>query len=305
MAVEDLLESTCSLRCDVNVSLMEGDVNHPRVEIKNLNSIRHVRRAVDQEIGRQAALLRTGEAVLRETRKYFPEQDLSLPLRLKEQADDYRYFVEPDIGPIIVDDAWLDEIRSSMPVLPEEWRKRLCRDYGLAPQESDHLVRNPGMKKYFVKVCQHCKDYKNAYLWLLGPVQGYLKEHQMGIGNFPVPASLLAALVDRVAKGQVHSSSAKNELFPRLVRDSDQDIDALIDRLGIRQVDRSSDDGELGIAISQLIAEFPLQVKAYRNGRKQLLGMFMGKAVRSLPARHHPRKIRMKLKELLEKEVLH
>jgi aspartyl-tRNA(Asn)/glutamyl-tRNA(Gln) amidotransferase subunit B len=300
-----------SLRCDANVSLRRPGSAQlgTRTELKNINSFRNVQRAIEHEIGRQAALLRAGQAVVQETRGWDAEAGLSRPQRSKEEAQDYRYFPEPDLPPLVIDPAWLDQIRAGLPLLPLQRRARYQESLGLPPSDAAALTAEPELCEYFDAMLaafgvvldggapneRQRSLAKLASNWLLSELLGALHRDGRGIAESPVGAAALAELVRHVADQVVSGRQAK-EVFARMYATGSAAA-AIIEALGLRLI---SDTTALEAACRQVVEarENHKQVQGYaRNPR--LLGYFVGKVMAATGGQAHPERLSDILRRLL------
>jgi aspartyl-tRNA(Asn)/glutamyl-tRNA(Gln) amidotransferase subunit B len=205
-----------SLRCDVNVSVRKtGDTRlGVKVEVKNMNSIRNMMRAITHETARQIGLLETGGQIHQETRMFDVESGNTYGMRMKETMNDYRYFPDPDLSPVVISDEWLESIRSSMPALPQELRQKFVAVYGIPSYDALVLTDTREIADYFEAVCSKTTLYKQASNWLMGPVKSYLNENEGDISKFPVNPEKLALLIELSESGVVSHSVASQKIFP-------------------------------------------------------------------------------------------
>lgn len=277
-----------SLRCDANVSLMLNGAKEygKKVEIKNMNSIRHVQRAIEYEVERQAALLERGEAIISETRTYDANTGKTYGMRTKEELNDYRYFPDPDLSPLEVSDAWLAQIKESMPALPWEWREKLISVYKLPAYDAQVLTDSKSMAVYFEEVCQHTTNYKAVSNWLMGPVKSYLNEQHQEADQLPVSPKALAQLIGLIDANKLNFAVASQQLFPALIKDPSQSPETLALTMNLMQ---DSDIGSIQPVVEQIIREFPLKVEEYKKGKKAILTMFMGEVMKRTKGKADPK----------------
>lgn len=277
-----------SLRCDANVSLMPKEAKEygKKVEIKNMNSIRNVQRAIDYEVERQAALLDRGEAVVSETRTYDANTGKTYGMRTKEELNDYRYFPDPDLSPLEVSDAWLTQIRQSMPALPWELKEKLISVYKLPAYDAQVLTDSKPMAVYFEAVCNHTANYKAVSNWLMGPVKSYLNEHHQEADQLPVTPNALAQLIGLIDANKLNFAVASQQLFPALIKDPSQSPEVLALAMNLIQ---DSDIGSIQPVVEQIIREFPLKVEEYKKGKKAILTMFMGEVMKRTKGKADPK----------------
>lgn len=277
-----------SLRCDANVSVMlSGSVKlGNKVEVKNMNSIRNVQRAIDHEIERQINVLEKGETVISETRTFDAATGKTHSMRTKEELNDYRYFPDPDLSPVVVSEEWLREIKSSMPSLPRQLRDKFERQYGLSAYDAQVLTDSKDVALYFEEICRHTTNSKAAANWMMGPVKSYLNEHALSANDFAIPAATLASVIELIDKGTLNFSVASQRLFPGLLKNPGKTALELAQQLNLIQ---DSDQGTIMTIIEQVIADFPLKVKEYKNGKDGIIGMFMGEIMKRSKGKADPK----------------
>jgi aspartyl-tRNA(Asn)/glutamyl-tRNA(Gln) amidotransferase subunit B len=289
-----------SLRCDANVSIRPkgSSVLNTRVEIKNLNSIRNVSRAIAYEFRRQVELVENGGTVTTDTRGFDPVKGVTFGMRSKELANDYRYFPEPDIPPIVVHPADVDKVKAAMPELPSKMRSRLVNDYKLSEYDADVITAEKETALYYLQMINHTQHYKAAANWLLGPVRSYLNENAVEIANFPVPVQRLAQLIGLVESGKISFSAASQKAFPALVARGDSDVEKLISELNLVQ---TQDDDVIRKLVQEAVAMYPEKVAEYKSGKKGLIGLFMGEVMKRSEGKADPKAATKLLQEELEK----
>lgn len=277
-----------SLRCDANVSVMlAGAAEYgKKVEIKNMNSFRNVQRAIDHEEQRQIALLERGEPVISETRTYDVNTGDSYGMRTKEELNDYRYFPDPDLSPLIVSDEWLAEIREAMPVLPHELKQKFINEYKLPAYDAQVLTDSREVAGYFEEVCVYCKNFKAVSNWVMGPVKSYLNGLKENEFQVPVAPNTLADLIGLVEAGKLSFATASQKIFPALINQPDQAPLALAQQLNLLQ---DSDEDSISPIIDQIIKEFPLKVEEYKKGKTAIITMFMGEVMKRSKGKADPR----------------
>lgn len=277
-----------SLRCDANVSLMlKGAQEYgKKVEIKNMNSIRNVQRAIDHEAARQFTLLESGEGVVSETRTYDPDTGNSYGMRTKEELNDYRYFPDPDLSPLVVSEAWLNELKQSMPALPWESHQKFISVYKLPAYDAQVLTDSKEMAGYFEEVCEHTKNFKAASNWMMGPVKSYLNDSNLEANQLPIKATTLAAVITLIDEGKLNFAVASQKLFPELIKTPLTPPLELAQRLNLIQ--DSSTDSILPV-VEQIIKEFPLKVEEYKKGKTAIITMFMGEVMKRTKGKADPK----------------
>ncbi len=277
-----------SLRCDANVSVMLNEATQygKKVEIKNMNSIRNVQRAIDHEVERQINLIESGEPVISETRTYDVSTGNSFGMRTKEELNDYRYFPDPDLSPLVVSEEWLAEIKSSMPALPRELKQKFITEYKLPAYDAQVLTDAREVADYFESVCQHCHNFKAVSNWVMGPVKTFLNELKENEFQFPVSPKVLANLIGLVEEGKVSFAVASQRIFPELIKQPDQTPLQLAQQMNLLQ--DSNEDSILPI-VEQVIKEFPLKVEEYKKGKKAIITMFMGEVMKRSKGKADPK----------------
>jgi aspartyl-tRNA(Asn)/glutamyl-tRNA(Gln) amidotransferase subunit B len=279
-----------SMRCDINISLREkgSEGLGTRSEIKNVNSFRFVERAIHSEYARQADLLESGQTITQETRLYDAEQNTTRSMRSKEVANDYRYFPEPDLLPIVLDKEYIEAVRASLPELPEAKRARFANEFALSKYDAALLVPNHAMADYFESVVKSCGSPKLAANWILGDLSGALNRHEMTIQNSPISANRLGGLIARIGDGTLSSKLAK-QVFDALW-DQEGDADQIIAARSLKQV---SDSGALETMVEDVISQNPDQVAQYLAAdevkRKKLSGFFVGQIMKASKGQANPK----------------
>ena len=288
-----------SLRCDANVSVRRpGAALGERTEIKNLNSFRFLERALRFEIGRQIDVLESGGRVERQTLLYDAERHETRPMRGKELSDDYRYFPDPDLLPVVVDEAMLDEVRDAMPELPAAKRQRYGADFGLPDYDARWLVADPEIAAYFEAVVAAGAEPKAAANWMMGDVAAALHRDARDIAEIPISPARLGRLLQRVADETISGKIAKT-LFEALWTAPGEDgdeVDALVERRGLKQV---TDRDAIAAVVDEIVAAHPDQVAQYRAGKTKVLGFFVGQAMRAAKGKANPRQLNELLREAL------
>ena len=288
-----------SLRCDANVSIRPAGETAlgTKVEIKNLNSIAHVKKALEHEIGRQQALLSSGGAVVQETRLWDPGGGTTKPMRSKEEAMDYRYFPEPDLGTLVVDDAWRVAVENGLPELPEARAARLAASLGLPPSDADLVCLSRPLADWYEKaVASHPANPKGLANWLLSDLLGRMTDADKQAGRVPVAPATLAGLVVRIDDGTISGKIAK-ELLPDLIT-TGRAPDDLIREKGLVQI---VDEGPILEAVRKVLADNPSQVATYRGGKAATFGWFVGQVLKATGGKASPPVVNRLLKAELEK----
>jgi aspartyl-tRNA(Asn)/glutamyl-tRNA(Gln) amidotransferase subunit B len=287
-----------SMRCDANVSvrLVGAKEFGTKVEVKNMNSIRNVQRAIEFEITRQIEALESGEALTQETRSFDALKGSTISMRTKEAANDYRYFPEPDLPPITVSAAQIAAISKDMPALPHALFERYTKTYGLSDYDAYNITDQKGLALYYEALIGFTKNYKAAANWLMGDIKSYLNEQGVDISTFPIGAERIAALIELIDQGKISNSIAAQRLFPALFESTETPLE-IAERLNLIQ---SSDSAVIEGFIAQVIAQNAAEVERYRNGEKQLIGFFMGQLMKVSGGKADPKASNAILRQKLE-----
>jgi aspartyl-tRNA(Asn)/glutamyl-tRNA(Gln) amidotransferase subunit B len=277
-----------SMRCDANVSVRPRGSTRlgERTEIKNLNSFRFLERAVDREIDRQIELLERGGTVVRETRLYDPDRNETRPMRTKEFSDDYRYFPDPDLLPLHLTRALIDEARATLPELPEARRARFAAAFDLADHAAARLTEDPDVADYFEALAAASGDPKLSANWVMGELAAALNREERGIAGAPVGPAQLAVLIRRLKDGTISSRLAKTVF--EAVWAGEGEVDAVIEARGLTQV---SDTGALETIVRRVVEDNPAQVAQYRAGKDKVFGFFVGQVMKATQGRANPQQV--------------
>ncbi len=277
-----------SLRCDANVSVMlKGAKEYgKKVEVKNMNSIRNVQRAIDYEIERQILALESGTVFKSETRTFDANNGTTSSMRTKEDLNDYRYFPEPDLSPLFVSDEWLDSLKAKMPILPQELYERFINKYKIPAYDAAFLTDSKEMAFYFEELCTKTTNYKAASNWIMGPIKSFLNDSNKDIKNFPIQAYQLAQIIELIDQGKISFSAASQILLPELLKDPEKVPEALAIELNLIQ---ESNIDSINLVIEEVLADFPEKVMDYRKGKKGLIGMFMGEVMKKSKGKADPK----------------
>lgn len=289
-----------SLRCDANISvrLRGAEEFGKKVEVKNMNSFRNVQRAIDYEVNRQIEAIEKGGTIISETRNFDAVSGITIGMRTKEDLNDYRYFPEPDLSPMTVEQEWIDRIKSTMPLLPNELYKKFTGEYQLPEYDVNVLIDSRDVALYFEDLCSHTTNYKAASNWVMGPVKSYLNELALAVDQFPLNASTIAALIKLVDAGKLNFSVASQRLFPALIENPGKKADELAAELNLIQ---ESDTASIQPVVEDVLASFPDKVEAYRKGKKGLIGMFMGEVMKRSKGKADPQVANELLRNILDK----
>ncbi len=277
-----------SFRCDANVSLRpQGQTDFgTRAEIKNLNSFRNVERALSYEIERQRECLLEGEDVVQETRLWDPEKNRTFSMRGKEEAHDYRYFPDPDLLPVVIDEAWIDAIRAELPELPDARQQRYIETLGLSIEDAVRLAAARETGDYFEACLADFPQAKPVANWVLGDLAALLNASGRRIEDSPVPPQALARLLALIDQGTISGKIAKT-VFEQMAA-TGKNAEAIVAEQGLVQM---SDSAELEAIVDRVMADAPEEVAAYRNGKTKLMGFFVGQVMKATRGKANPRKV--------------
>jgi aspartyl-tRNA(Asn)/glutamyl-tRNA(Gln) amidotransferase subunit B len=289
-----------SLRCDANVSVRPAGASKlgTRTEIKNLNSFRAVEKAVEYEIGRQVDVLEGGGTIVQETRLWDSDREVTRPMRSKEFAHDYRYFPEPDLPPLAVGREWIDEIRGSLPELPDARRARFVADLGLSDYDAEVLTARRDVADYYEAALARHRNPKSIANWVMESILRLVRDRKLDarlrIERWPVPPGDLAALVELIDRGTISGKIAKT-VFEAMV-DSGKAPEAIVAEKGLVQV---SDVESIAAAVDRVLAANGAKVAEYRAGKEKLFGFFVGQVMRETQGKANPQRVNELLREKL------
>lgn len=286
--ISDAIMAQGSMRCDANVSIRPVGQEEfgTRTEIKNINSFKFVERAINYEVQRQKDVLEDGGRIVQETRLYDADKDETRSMRSKEVANDYRYFPEPDLLPIVIDDAYIEAIRDTLPELPDTRGARFVSEYGLSEYDAGVLVATREMADYFETTAKLSGDAKLAANWVSQDLQALLNKHGWELDESPIQAERLAMLIKRIKDNTISGKIAKT-VFDAMLDDS-SDVDAIIEAKGLKQV---TDSGALESLVDRVIAENPDQAKQYRDGKVQVIGFLVGQCMQLSKGKANPAQV--------------
>ncbi|HEY0771615.1 MAG TPA: Asp-tRNA(Asn)/Glu-tRNA(Gln) amidotransferase subunit GatB [Sphingobacteriaceae bacterium] len=264
-----------SLRCDANISLrLKGETSYGnRCEVKNVNSLRNLQRAITYEFKRQAKLLDAGEYIDQQTLNFDAVTGVTSPLRSKELANDYRYFPEPDLQPVILTEKYIQEVQASLPELPQQIEKRYISELGLSEYDAGLLSAEKEIADYFNEIIKTTTDYKAAANWISGPVRSYLNETGLQIQNLGINPAALAELINLVSEGKLSFTVAVQQVFPVMLKDSERKALHIVTEMNLLI---SVNTHELDNLVEEVLNLFPDKVIEYKKGKKGVLGLFMG-----------------------------
>jgi aspartyl-tRNA(Asn)/glutamyl-tRNA(Gln) amidotransferase subunit B len=288
-----------SFRCDANVSVRpKGQEKFgTRAELKNINSFRNVERAINYEIERQIDVLEGGGEVVQETRLYDADKNETRSMRSKEEANDYRYFPDPDLLPLLIENELLESVRATLPELPNEKRDRFVNELGLSLYDASLLTSSRELADYFEAVLAATgnNDPKQCANWVIGEVSAALNKANMEITESPVSAEHLASVLLRIADNTISGKIAKT-VFDALWKGEGEDADAIIEAKGLKQV---TDSGAIESMIDEVIAANPDQKQQYKDGKEQLFGYFVGQVMKASKGKANPAQVNEILKKKL------
>jgi len=285
-----------SFRCDANVSLRQrGETAFgTRAELKNMNSFRNVQRALEYEIKRQQYVLENGQEVIQETRLWDDSQGVTLSMRSKEEAHDYRYFPDPDLVPIVIDEAWIEEVKKSLPELPLEKRERFIREFQIPPYDAGVLTSSRALADYFEEVARLSGKPKVAGNWVMGDVLRFLNEEKRDIKECPILPQSLAEMIVLIENGTISGKMAKDIIVE--MYKTGKTPQTIIEEKGMVQI---TDEDALEKTIAEVLAANPAQLEQYRGGKEKLFGYFVGQIMKATQGKANPQLINELLKKML------
>lgn len=287
-----------SLRCDANISVrpIGQEKFGTKVEVKNMNSMSNVKKAIEYEFARQVALVDKGEEIVSETRSFDAMRGETFSMRAKEMVNDYRYFPEPDLPPLIVDESWVNALRSQMPALPHELFKQFTEEMQLSDYDAAILTDAKEVADFFLDLCDRTNNYKAAANWTMGAVKNWLNARAEHIENFPLTTQQIADIIEAIDAGVINYSVAEQKVFPALLEEPSVSVSECIEKNNLAL---KSDDDYLSKLVDEVLAEFPDKVEAYRSGKTGLLGMFMGQIMKRSGGKADPKRTNELLREKL------
>ena len=288
-----------SLRCDANISVMLKGATEfgTKVEVKNMNSTRNVKRAIEFEIDRQIELLEEGGTVVHETRSFNAANNTTISMRHKEEANDYRYFPEPDLQAVIVTEEYIAQVKSQLPPLPKELYSKFTTEYGLSDYDTNILIDEKGIALYYNELCSHTKNFKSAANFVNGSVKSYLNENAVSISDFSISTEQLATLISIVDDERISNSVATSKVFPAMLSSNKTAEEIATENNWVQE----SDSDALGEYITKAIEKYPEKVAQYKGGKKGLIGLFMGEVMKLSKGQADPKLANQLLKTELEK----
>ncbi len=297
LGISDGNMSQGSMRCDANVSVRKKGSTElgTRTEIKNINSFRFVEKAILHEAQRQIDILEDGGRIVQETRLYDADRDETRSMRSKEVANDYRYFPEPDLLPVVIDEAYIESVRAELPELPNAKRARFVEQYSLSEYDAGVIASSREMANYFEEVVTICGDAKLSSNWVTVDLQAVLNKQDLEIDQSPISAERLGGLIARI-KDQTISSKIAKTVFEAML-ESQQSADEIIESQGLKQV---TDTGAIEQLVDTVIAENPEQVEQYRAGKEKVFAFFIGQAMKASRGKANPEQLNALLKQKLK-----
>ena len=292
--ISDAIMAQGSMRCDVNVSIRpKGETElGTRTEIKNINSFRFVEKAIYSEVERQQVILEDGGRIIQETRRYNADKDETTSMRSKEVANDYRYFPEPDLLPVVIDNEYIAAVRAQLPELPDAKKARFVEDYSLSNYDAGVLVSSRELAEYYEIVATKSGDSKLAANWVSQDLLGLLNKNNWEIPDSPIQAERLAALIVRIKDSTISGKIAKT-VFETMIS-NESDVDAIIESKGLKQV---TDSGEIEKLVLKVIEKNPLQVQQYKDGKEQVIGFLVGQCMQLSKGKANPAQVNELLRE--------
>jgi aspartyl-tRNA(Asn)/glutamyl-tRNA(Gln) amidotransferase subunit B len=286
-----------SLRCDANISIREKGSNKlgVKTEIKNLNSFRGVEKALEVEFERQKKLILNGQKIYQETMLWDADKNIVSPMRSKEEAHDYRYFPDPDLVPVWVNEKWIDKIKPQIPELPKEKKLRFIKQYNIPDYNSEILTSTKELANYFEKTAKYCKDYVKASNWMITEVLKILNEKKIEINDFSIKPDNLGKMLNMIESGTISGKMAK-EIFEYMV-DTGKPAQDIIKEKGIVQI---TDTEEISIVIDSILEKNNKEVLAYINGKEKLFGFFVGEVMKATKGKANPKIVNEELIKKLQ-----
>ena len=264
-----------SMRCDANISIrLKGEKKlGTRVEVKNLNSIRNVKKAIDLEVNRLIDIVESGASIIQETRSFDADNNTTFSLRSKEDADDYRYFADPDLTPFHITDQFLQAVKDSLPALPEALEIKYKEVFQLASYDAQVICSDKALVNYFEEIIKYTTNYKAAVNWLMGPIKSYLNDHSIELEAFPLSPEKIALLIQLVNDGKLNFSIASTKILSALIQAPQKNPLEVATELNLLQ---ESNNDSVANWVDEVISKMPDKVKEYQSGKKGLIGLFAG-----------------------------
>jgi aspartyl-tRNA(Asn)/glutamyl-tRNA(Gln) amidotransferase subunit B len=288
-----------SLRCDANVSIRLKDETKlgTKVEVKNLNSIRNVKKAIEYEIERMIDIAEKGDSIIQQTRSFDAATDTTFAIRDKEEANDYRYFPEPDLAPFNLSEEFLDTIKKKLPALPNQLQHKYEDEFSLSEYDASQLCLEKEISDFFESVIQHTSNYKAAANWINGPIRQYVNEEKILFSQLSLTPLQLAGLIKLIEEDKVNFSVASSRILPVLLRDESAPALQVAIQLNLLQV---SDNNELEKWVNDVIHKMPDKINEYKKGKKGLIGLFVGEVKKMSKGKADPKKVTALLQDKLD-----
>ena len=285
------------LRCDINVSIRPkgSDKLGTRTEVKNVNSFRFVQKALEYEIERQVKLVSEGGEVVQETRTFDPSTGKTYTMRSKEEAEDYRYFPDPDLLPLVFEQSWIEEIKETMPELPHQRTERYIKEYGLSEYEAKVLTDNKELGDFFERSVKALNEPKTIANWLLNDLLGLLNERQIPLEESPVSPEGLAELV-KLIKESVISTKIGKEVIKEMV-ETGKEASQIVEEKGLKQI---TDESAIKGIVQEVVSKFPEEAERYKQGEEKLMGFFVGQVMKATKGKANPKLVNQLLSEILK-----
>lgn len=288
-----------SLRCDANISIMPkgSDQFGDRVEVKNMNSIRNVQRAIEYEIVRHAEILDRGEQVAVQTRNFDAPSGTTIGMRKKEAAHDYRYFPEPDLGKLTISQEYINNVTTNLPPLPNDLYHKYVDELKLSDYDAMNIVDNKNMALYFEDIITHTDQYKKAANWLMGSIKSYLNQNALDIVDFPIAPEKIADLINIIYDGKINTSVATQKVFPLLLKNPSSSPLHIAEDNGWLSQDNSD---EIETVIREILTKNPDETQRFKNGDQKLTGFFMGQIMKTTKGAIDPKTATKLLRDVIE-----
>lgn len=288
-----------SLRCDANVSIrLRGETKlGTKVEVKNLNSIRNVKKAIEYEIERMIDIAEKGVSIIQQTRSFDAATDTTFSIRDKEEANDYRYFPEPDLAPFDLSEEFLETIQKKLPALPTQLQHKYEDEFSLSEYDASQLCLEKEISDFFESVIQHTSNYKAAANWINGPIRQYVNEEKISFSQLSLTPLQLADLIKLIEEDKVNFSLASSRILPVLLRDENASALQVATELNLLQV---SDNSELEKWVNDVIHKMPDKINEYKKGKKGLIGLFVGEVKKMSKGKADPKKVTALLQDKLD-----
>lgn len=288
-----------SMRCDANVSVrLKGQTTFgTKVEVKNMNSIRNVQRAIDFEIRRQIEAIEAGEKIYQETRTFEATKGITIVMRTKEGASDYRYFPEPDLPPLRIHESLIESVKAQMPELPKVLFEKFTQTLGLSAYDAQVLTESKDIAAYFQNLITHTGNIKSAANWVMVHIKGHLNEQAIDIGEFTLQPARIAEIINLIDSGKISHSTASQKIFPALLLEPHKQVLELAEQLNVLQ---ESNSDELQKMVEAAIAKYPEKVVEYKAGKVSLIGLFMGEVMKLSKGKADPKLASKLVKDTLD-----